>query len=273
MGNSQSADKSEKKENQKVDEAIEKVKGTDVTYQVDDLLRKTDAVMNWDDSDPVVTREELPVPGAFLLHNVLTEEECKQFIQIAEDMEFTSSPLRNLSTLNSDQSSLSERTQQIRNSERVLFDASDQMGIPLNRRILPHLMQTCECEGSNWKVQQIGEGKAKGPINSRWRFNKYHANQYFKPHFDAGFVYDDNEKTLFTFILYLSEGFEGGETTFFPGDKKVSWDKPIPGIECKVKPKMGSALVFFQAGKLNPRHEGTHYTLSNFGQPKRIILI
>lgn len=33
---------------------------------------------------------------------------------------------------------------------------------------------------------------------------------------------------------YLSEGFEGGETTFFPGDKKASWKAVEPGIEHKV---------------------------------------
>jgi hypothetical protein len=45
-------------------------------------------------------------------------------------------------------------------------------------------------------------------------------DQFFKPHFDAGYVYDKNEKTVLTFILYLNDVADGGETTFYPGNKK-----------------------------------------------------
>lgn len=58
------------------------------------------------------------------------------------------------------------------------------------------------------------------PLNKRWRFNKYHVDQFFKPHFDAGYVYDKNEQTVLTFILYLNDVADGGETTFYPDNKK-----------------------------------------------------
>lgn len=51
--------------------------------------------------------------------------------------------------------------------------------------------------------------KESGPLNERWRFNKYHRDQKFAPHFDAGFQRNKNEKTLMTFIVYLNEGFDG----------------------------------------------------------------
>jgi len=100
-------------------------------------------------------------------------------------------------------------------------------------------------------------------INARWRFNKYLKGNYFKPHFDAGFVYNSDKKTLFTFILYLNEGCSGGETVFFPGNKKFAWSQPEQNIEVKVVPKAGSALIFFQCGDLNPRHEGAEVLSDN----------
>jgi len=225
--------------------------GTDVTYREDDLLKSTNREVNYAPNPPKTYREELEgVPGAFLVHNLLTPDECEQYVKISEEMGFSQAPLRNLDTLNSTNFQLSDDTLTIRNSQRVLFDAPDQLAKTLNERLLPFLDQTVECEGGNWKVC------TEEPINRRWRFNRYKKGNFFKPHFDAGFVYSDNKKTLFTFIMYLNEGCVGGETIFYPGDQKFAWVAVQPGIERKVIPKTGSALIFFQCGDLNPRHEG-----------------
>jgi len=198
-----------------------RVVGTDATYNARDLLKFTNSTVLYSPITPAIKKEDLPVEGAFLIHNLLTPEECQQYIKISEEMGYDFAPLRDLSTTNSTSFSYDEETRSIRNSNRVLFDVPDQIGIVLNQRLLPHLPQVVECKGSKWKVQQIGGGSAKGPINQRWRFNRYSKGQFFRPHFDAGFIYSDNEKTLMTFILYLNEGFEGGETTFFPRKSKV----------------------------------------------------
>eukprot|EP01095_Lingulamoeba_sp_RSL-Kostka_P009831 TRINITY_DN3421_c3_g1_i2.p1 TRINITY_DN3421_c3_g1~~TRINITY_DN3421_c3_g1_i2.p1 ORF type:complete len:195 (+),score=56.00 TRINITY_DN3421_c3_g1_i2:724-1308(+) len=171
-------------------------------------------------------------------------------------MGFEQSPLRDLSKLNSEISNLTNESLQIRNSERVLFDVPDSIGLTLNKRLFPFLDEKVNCIRAEWEVVKIGEGEAKGPINRRWRFNRYKKGQYFKPHFDAGYVYNDKEQTIFTFILYLSEGFEGGETIFYPDDKRYSWSKKEEGIEVKIKPQIGMALIFFQAGNESPRHCG-----------------
>jgi hypothetical protein len=63
-------------------------------------------------------------------------------------------------------------------------------------------------------------GLSGGPLNKRWRFNKYEKDQFFKPHYDAGYIYSKNEQTILTFIMYLNDGFDGGETTFYPGNLK-----------------------------------------------------
>ena len=231
--------------------------GLDATFHVSDLIKKTDKQIEYDSVCEIV-KEELPVPGAFLLHNVLSPEECEQYIQMSLEMGYGVSPLRNLSKQNSEYFQVDTT---VRNSERVLFDVPDHIGLTLNQRILSFLPEEVECLNSTWKVQQIGEGEAKGPINKRWRFNRYSKGQYFKPHYDAGYVYSRDEKTLMTFILYLNEGFEGGETIFYPGGKKHVFSNPDPSIECKVKPKTGTALIFFQSGELSPFHEGAeHHT-------------
>jgi len=67
-------------------------------------------------------------------------------------------------------------------------------------------------------------------------------------------TYDD--KTLFTFILYLNVGFVGGETIFFSGGRKRSYERGNPELEFKVVPKPGMAVCFFQEGELSPFHEG-----------------
>jgi hypothetical protein len=75
------------------------------------------------------------------------------------------------------------------------------------------------------------------------------------------------QQTLLTFIVYLNEGFEGGDTVFFPGG--ITYSNPPRLPEVRVVPKTGMALVFFQAGQLNHRHEGAPHTSE--GEHKFII--
>jgi len=230
-------------------------KGTDSTYHVGDLLKHTTKQIIYSSVAPVITVDKIPVPGGYILHNVLTPEECQQYIDLSEEMGYAPSPLRNLDEVNSNQFTYNKDTAQIRTSLRVLFDVPDHIGVILNDRVAPHLPQELECDGIQWRLSTKSD-LCGGPINRRWRFNVYRKGDFFKPHFDAGYEFSDNECTLLTFILYLNEGFEGGETIFYPGDKKMYWGKPEPGIEYKVVPKTGDLLVFFQKGKENPRHEG-----------------
>jgi hypothetical protein len=197
-------------------------KGTDVTFSVGDLLKKTTRKINYEPT-PNITVEKIPVPGGYLIHNVLTEEECKQYIEMSEEMGYAPAPLRNLDEVNSNSFTYNDDTKNIRTSLRVLFDAPDDIGVVLNKRIAPHLPQELECDGRKWRLSSDND-LCGGCINKRWRFNKYRKGDFFKPHFDAGFVFSPKESTLLTFILYLNEGFEGGETIFYPGNKKTRMD-------------------------------------------------
>lgn len=40
--------------------------------------------------------------------------------------------------------------------------------------------------------------------------------QSFAKHFDGFFPRSETERSALTFIIYLNEGFEGGETVFYP---------------------------------------------------------
>jgi hypothetical protein len=236
---------------------------------VDHLLRYTTTKVNYHPNPPNILVEKIPVPYGYVFRNVLTEDECLQYIQISEEMGYEPAPLRNLDTVNSNNFTLDDTTKDIRNSLRVLFDAHDDVGRVLNERILPHLPDEVDIDGTIWCKQVMGGGLAECPLNKRWRFNKYHAGQFFKPHFDAGYVYSKNEATIMTFILYLNGGIDGGETCFYPDNKKSFNAREEPGIEYSVIPEAGMCLIFLQTGSQNPRHEGKPHRSE--GQYKYIL--
>ena len=79
------------------------------------------------------------------------------------------------------------------------------------------------------------------------RFYKYDKNERFAPHFDGCFPRSRSEMSMLTFIIYLSDDFEGGNTTFFSNQKTI-----------QVKPKKGSALLFWHGSSpYSPMHEGS----------------
>jgi hypothetical protein len=228
-------------------------KGTDSTYHVSDLLKYTSRTIEWNNTNPV-TFEAIPdVEGAFLLHNVLTPEECQQMIDISEEMGYAPSPLTILDG-NYQNSQINQNTKQIRDSWRVLCDVPTDYNQIVSQRVvdlLPQQVTVKEGIVATWNLDR------DVPVNPRWRFNRYDNGQKFGPHLDAGYTKNINEKTLLTFIVYLNEGFQGGETKFFPGGKRFFYEKVPSTKEVVITPKCGTALVFFQAGELNHRHEGS----------------
>ncbi len=78
-------------------------------------------------------------------------------------------------------------------------------------------------------------------LNYRLRYYKYEIGQLFSRHFDIMFRINDDTRTFLTFIVYLNDEFEGGQTVF---DDMV------------VVPKMGDAILFPHELK----HEGATVT-------------
>jgi prolyl 4-hydroxylase len=75
-------------------------------------------------------------------------------------------------------------------------------------------------------------------LNEMFRFYKYSPGQRFKMHRDGSYKRNDTECSFFTFLVYLNDDFEGGETEF--------------ADLFTIKPKTGDLLVFYHPYK----HEG-----------------
>lgn len=78
-------------------------------------------------------------------------------------------------------------------------------------------------------------------LNYRLRYYKYEIGQLFRRHFDIMFRMDDDTRTFLTFIAYLNDDFEGGQTVF---DEEI------------IVPKAGDAILFPHELK----HEGATVT-------------
>jgi len=145
-----------------------------------------------------------------------TEEKCDAFITKSEAMGYEPA------TVKTDFGQ--RRVAGVRNNQRVIFTdekLSDEI----------------------WKVlkiyapRKIGNSQALG-LNEMFRFYKYEPGQLFKKHRDQSYIRNEYEASYFTFMIYLNESFDGGETTF---------------NDITIKPKKGSALIFLH----DLEHEGT----------------
>lgn len=86
----------------------------------------------------------------------------------------------------------------------------------------------------------IEDNEAAG-LNEQFRFYKYELDQRFKRHIDGRFTRNEQEESRITFMIYLNEEFEGGETSF---------------DQVSIQPKTGTALCFIHEQK----HEGCPVT-------------
>ena len=105
----------------------------------------------------------------------------------------------------------------IRNNERIMVD-DPATAADLYERIRPH-------------VPAEIFGRRVCGANERLRFYRYQPGQKFALHFDGAFIRNPREQSYLTFIIYLNEGFGGGETAF-PDQARI------------IAPKAGRALLF-----------------------------
>lgn len=155
------------------------------------------------DISHIERRELAQVPGAFQLLNVLTENECKELVNISEELGFLPDAAVSL-------------PRSVRHNDSLTWIVDEQTDGLIWQRIA-HLMDD---------RQAIFSGcKALG-INARFRFYRYSPEDYFKPHSDGSWpgsriinnelvanAYPDRYSQM-TFLILLSEDFEGGETRF-----------------------------------------------------------
>mmetsp|Transcript_4941 Transcript_4941/g.6922 ORF Transcript_4941/g.6922 Transcript_4941/m.6922 type:complete len:221 (-) Transcript_4941:31-693(-) len=185
--------------------------------------------------------EEL-VPGAFHLHNVLTADECRALINKTEGLGYDDSTHKKYQSEKIDRLEKKNRsnTRLVINSE----DDDTQHAEIIFSRVKQFLPKT------------IYDGKYDlSGINTMFRFYRYEQGQQFGAHFDNQFVKTYSERSHMSFLLYLNDDFEGGETTFFKWNEEQKKLLKLP-----VHPIQGSALVFYHTGKMSPLHEGTPHT-------------
>merc|ERR1719329_625594 len=163
------------------------------------------------------------VEGTFLIENVFTPEEMKTFISLGETLGFQADePIRGDSTAQRD----------VTGSE----------------------------------VQATG-------INPRFRSYRYDEGFVYRPHIDGAwprsgygpggqykYDVDGKETSRLTLVVYLNEGFEGGETKFFlprvGTGEAAKGDESAEVVVRSVRPSVGACLLFPHGDSRAPLHEG-----------------
>ena len=146
----------------------------------------------------------------FTIPGFLTHDECEALVRLAESYGFSDAPITTAFGF--------VHAPEVRNNTRVMVDdgaAAARLWEKLRARVGPEAR-------SHGVWQPVG-------LNERLRFYRYEPGQAFRWHHDGAFRRNDKEASRLTFIVYLNDDFEGGETEF---------------EETRVVPERGAALVF-----------------------------
>lgn len=196
---------------------------------------------------PATTHHRHPVvPNLHLLRDALTADECERIVGVAEKIGFApDAPVR--------------------------ADDGDEVSV------LAHnfywIADEAFCEGLWKRVEpfvpsSLGGRRVRG-LNRRFRVYRYVPGAEYRAHIDGAwppsgispddkYLYDSSppeakQSSLFTFLIYLNDEFEGGETTYFlPGAREGTLNA------YPLKPIQGS-VALFPHGEVdgNLLHEGT----------------
>ncbi|BGP57110.1 hypothetical protein JCM8202_000552 [Rhodotorula sphaerocarpa] len=177
-----------------------------------------------------VQRFDVPhVPGAFLLTDVLSQDECQSILAHAEAVGFHPDQ-----PVDGDQSVLAHN----------LYWLAD---VPFLNTFCERFLHLCP---------RLIDGRRVRGINARFRVYRYVPGAIYRPHIDGAwpasgvdpktgeYLYDSSPKdkpqwSRLTFLIYLNDSFDGGCTTFFLPSSRPSTLNAFP-----IKPSQGCALVF-----------------------------
>jgi len=150
----------------------------------------------------------------FVIPGFLSAEECERLIAHSETLGYGDAPITTSAGF--------VMRKDVRDNLRVMHDDTE-MATQLYTRLEPFMLKAHR----GWKVCGL---------NERWRFYRYDVGHTFKPHYDGCYHRSNVEESLFTFMIYLNDDVEGGETNFYHSDGS-------PNVS--VKPEKGMALVFW----------------------------
>lgn len=242
-------------------------------YPATIYLSSTNAVELAKPEELHTTRREVPgVRGAFVISDLLSENECSQIIRNCESIGFN--PDLPVAGNAAQQASIL--------ANNIYWFCNEQLLKTLYHRALPFLSSTYSTQTRD------GTGKVniKG-INARFRVYRYEEGGVYRPHIDGAWPEssispDTSEEAIFerpenldsqsvkdtymydkdgtsmsklTFLIYLNDDFEDGWTTFFlPSNSDTGHEMEAIRIE----PRMGSALLFPHGECLDALlHEGS----------------
>ncbi|PMD16978.1 hypothetical protein NA56DRAFT_673044 [Hyaloscypha hepaticicola] len=196
---------------------------------------------------PKATHHTHPiVPNLHLLQNILLPEECLQIIAAAETIGFTpDAPIR----AEGEESSIL--------AHNFYWIVDNAFCSKLWSRV------------EKFVPKVVGQKRVRG-LNRRFRVYRYVPGAEYRAHIDGAwppssidpatdqYIYDSSppeakQSSLFTFLIYLNDEFEGGETTFFLPSAREGSMNAYP-----VKPIQGS-IALFPHGETEGSllHEGT----------------
>ncbi len=164
-----------------------------------------------------MTKKSLLGNEIFTLDNILSPEECAEYITLTENIGYADAPINTIRGF--------EIRPDIRNNQRVILDDQER-AFDLWQRV------------SNYIPSTIGRWQAVG-LNERFRFYRYDPGQRFAIHHDGSYRRPNGEESLLTFMIYLNEGFEGGDTVFHLSRR---YYEDLPNIA--VIPVTGMVLCF-----------------------------
>lgn len=164
-------------------------------------------------------KEELDGEQVFVIHDFLTPEECAELVRVTEEAGYGPASITTAGGF--------VMAPEIRNNERVMLDNFAWAATFWARAkpFIPSPFKGAEATG----------------LNERFRFYRYDEGHTFRPHIDGHFARND-ERSQFTFMVYLSGACEGGDTVIYFSDD--GFTQP-DGAALRVKPETGKALVFF----------------------------
>lgn len=151
-------------------------------------------------------QELLADASAFVIHDLLTRDMCTALIEETEEEGYAPAPLST--------SGGAVMAPELRSNERVMLDRPDwarYLWARLEGLYLP------------WD-----EGHEPIGLNERLRFYRYDVGQHFSPHYDGAYVRPcGTEHSRYTVLVYLNDGFGGGETILHEHDLEVV---PVVGM-------------------------------------------
>jgi hypothetical protein len=162
-----------------------------------------------------VRKQSLEKEDVFVLDDFLSPGECDHFIARAEQAGFDEAPITTARG--------AVMRKDVRDNHRAMLD-DPALAEQLFERARPLL--PADLLNGRWRL--VG-------FNERWRYYRYDPGEKFAPHYDGSFARSENEKSQLTFMIYLNEGFTGGQTNFY-------FQRDEPALS--VQPARGRALVF-----------------------------